>query len=226
MQICVGSIFRTAAGHIPRYAAQVEALRGADPDNVVRVALVEGDSSDNSWELLNEAFPGSVVKRNHGGPEFGSVDSVQRYRQFSLCYEAVLEQVTEQDEVFVYVEGDLIFDAKTIYALIDRLSIPGVDMVAPFIEYQKRLYDIWAMRAPNGDHLGLYPPHHVSLLEDPPNGLYPLSSAGSCIVMKGEVAKRAHFLPAESCVVGFCKDAGRLGYKLFMDPELKVNHPE
>ena len=226
MQIAIGSIFRNAAGHVQRYADQIAALRRAAPDNVIRPVLVEGDSGDNTWERLNELFPGCVERRNHGGPSYGSVDSVQRYKQFSFCYEGVLERLTPEDDVFVYVEGDLIFDPLTIYGLIEHLQKPGVDMVAPFISFQKRHYDTWAFRGMDGKNLGLFPPYHVELLEDSPTGLYELSSAGSCIVMKGEVARRAHLVPAELCVVGLCWSARKLGYRLWFEPKLKVYHPE
>lgn len=226
MQIAVGSIFRNSTGHIQRYADQVNALRAAAPQHTFRPVLVEGDSSDDSWGKLNDLFPGCVAKREHGGPVFGSVDSPQRYRQFSFCYEGVLERLTPEDDIFLYVEGDLLWDAKTILELIQNLDNPGVDMVAPFCFYQNRNYDVWAFRAPNGDLLGFYPPYHVSMLEDPVNELYPLSAAGSCIAMKGEVARRAHFVPDDFCIVAFCWNARKLGYSLWLNPALRVHHPE
>jgi hypothetical protein len=226
VQIAIGSIFRSSMGHIDRYAAQVEALRQAMPEATIRPVLVEGDSRDNTWERLNELFPGCVTKREHGGPVFGSVDSVQRYRQFSFCYEGVLERLVPEDTVFVYVEGDLLWDSATLMGLMADLERPEVDMVAPLCWYQGRHYDIWAVRSLEGEHFGFFPPFHRSMLEDSASGLYPLSSAGSCIVMRGEVARRAHFTPADGCIVSFCHSARHLGYRVWLDPALKVHHPE
>ena len=224
MNIAIGSIFRDAAGHVDRYAAQVRSLQDAAPQHNVRVIVAEGDSVDNTWDLLCGHFGDAVFKRAHGGPKFGSVDSKQRYEQFSFCYEAVLERVLPTDDVFIYVEGDLVWDAATMLGLLENLELPEVDMVVPFAWYNGRHYDLWAVRGLDGGSFGMYPPHHISMLDDSPTGLYPLSSAGSCMVMKAEIARTCHFVPKELCVVGFTRDAVAHGYKIWLNPKLKVHH--
>jgi hypothetical protein len=222
----LGSIFRNATGCAQRYADQIALLRHATPRHTIRPVLVEGDSEDCSWDMLNALFPGCVTKREHGGPVFGSVDSAQRYRQFSYCYEGVLERLTPDDDLFIYVEGDLIWTPETMLALMADLEKPNVDMVSPFCSFQNRHYDIWAVRALNGEHVGFFPPYHVSMLDDAVNGLHELSAAGSCVVMKGDVARGAHFLPEDLCIVGFCHEARKMGYRLWWDKTVSVHHPE
>lgn len=225
MQVAIGSIFRDAEGYAQRYADQVAALREAAPEQTFRTILAEGDSQDNSYEVLKALFDGSVFKRAHGGPKFGSVDSAERFRQFSFVYEAVLERVLPTDEAFIYVESDLVWNPEVVLGLMRHLEKPEVDLVVPFISYQSRFYDTWAFQGLDGVHFGCYPPYHVSMLSRGPNGLCELSSAGSCMVMRAEVARSCHFVPEELCCVGFCYHARSKGYRVWFDSSLTVYHP-
>ena len=226
MQIALGSIFRTSESYIPRYAAQVAALREAAPEHSFRLVLCEGDSLDNSYDVLKARFDGAVSKRAHGGPAFGSVNDPQRFRQMAWTWEGVFERLLPSDEIFIYVESDLIWDAATILKLIGHLEKPGVDVVSPMVWYQGRFYDNWGMRGPDGVCLSIYPPYHRSFLEPSYEGLYALSATGSCLVMKGEVARTAKWEPADMCIVGFSWNAVKCGYKIWMDPKARIHHPE
>ena len=121
--------------------------------------------------------------------------------------------------------SDLIWHPTAILQVMERLKEPGVDISCPFIWYQNRFYDSWGYVGVDGVHFGFYFPFHMELLNPTPNGLYPLSSAGSCLVMKAEVARKCHFEPPEICVAGFMQDAVKTGYKLWMDPNIGVRHP-
>jgi len=225
MKVSVGSCFRNGESYIPRYIAQIDALRAAAPEHEFRMIIAEGDSSDQSYELLKQAYNGCVFKREHGGPVFGSVDDPVRFKQSSWVWEGIIERVEPTDDAFLYLEADLIWQPTVMLQLLKHLGRPGVDVVAPFCVRQGVQYDCWGLRGLDGNAFGPYYPYHYAMLNPSVNGLYPISTAGSCLAMKAEVAHRAHFIPADLAVVGLCRNIGSLGYKLWIDPALKVEHP-
>ena len=227
MKVGVGSIVRNGESYVGRHADQFEALCAASDQHTFYPIIVEGDSTDRTVELLHSRFNGAVSHASHGGPEFGSVGDEKRFRQSSWTWEHVLARVDPEYDAFVYIEADLKWNPTAILQLIDHLERPGVDVVAPFCWYPKesRGYDCWGMRGMDGRCFGPYFPHHYDLLTESPTGLYPISSAGSCLVMKGEVARAAHFDPPEMAVVSFCENARKLGYSIWLDPTLRVEHP-
>jgi hypothetical protein len=225
MHIAIGSIFRNSESYVNRYLDQILSLRAAAPQHNFELLLVEGDSTDGTWALLDCLFFDAVTKREHGGPLFSSVDNVVRWRQSSFVWEGVLERVPLDTDVFIYVESDLIWDPTTMLQLIHHLEKPGVDVVAPMCFRSDYHYDTWGMRGPDGKGFGLWYPFHDSLKEPSATGLWRISSAGSCLVMRGPVARTCHFDPADLAIVGFCRNAAENGYQLWVDPTLKVHHP-
>jgi GT2 family glycosyltransferase len=225
VKIAVGSIFRNGESYVQRYTDQIDALRAAAPEHDFRLILAEGDSTDGTYSKLKSAFDGCVFKREHGGPEFASVEDAVRFKQSSWVWEGVLERIDAQDDVFMYVEADLLWKPAAILQLLAHLKKPGVDVAVPFCWYQGRHFDSWGLRGSDGKRFGPFFPYHVCLLEESSTGLYPISAAGSCLVMKGEVARAAHFIPEDLAIVGFCQNAFERDYKLWLDPSIKVEHP-
>lgn len=228
MNVALGSIFRNSAAYLPRYFDQVAALR--DPlfkaGHSLRLILVEGDSTDGTGIELTRrsvSFPTTFEIRNHGGPVFGSVDDAQRWRQISFVCDGVLEQVGEQDDALIYVESDLIWNAETMLALLEHLK--EVDAVAPMcfwkqVEPIRWFYDTWGFRK-DGARFKPDPPYHPAL----DGQMTEIDSAGSCIVMRGAVARQCRFVPSELGIVGFCADLRAKGFKLHLDPAYAVYHP-
>ena len=225
MQIAAGSIFQNSESYIDRYARQISELRAAAPEHTFRLILAEGDGDDHSFEILKALYDGSVQKKVHGGPLFTSVEDDVRFRQVSWVWESILGRVTPQDDVFIWIESDLVWEPKTILRLLQRLEEPGVDAVSPMCFYHGFHYDTWAFRGLDGVRFGNYPPYHTCMLENSPNGLYPISGFGSCIVMKAEIARTCHLDPPELVSISLCRQAMEKGYRAWIDPSLKVVHP-
>ena len=224
MKVAIGSMFRNAQPYITRYVSQVNALKSAAPQHVIEPLIAEGDCSDETPVLLRAAFNGGVRTVSHGGPVYGSVCDAARHRQMSMVKQSIFDRVTDHD-AFIYVEGDLHWGPEIMLKCLEHLSRPEVDLVAPFCWHDNRHYDSWGMRGLDGVNFGFFFPYHRCLMEESPSGLYQVSSAGSCVVMRGEVARRAKFSDPDDEFVGFCHDATAKGYKIWLDPELKIYHP-
>lgn len=231
MNIALGSIFRNAAGYIDRYFAQVmqfEALARFN-GHTLRLVLAEGDSSDGTWSKLSGyrlPFDVEVIKREHGGPAFGSVNVDRRWRQISYVCDGVLERVRAEDDLFIYVESDLIWSAEMMLRLIEPLvnGVLGIEAIAPMSMKGKDFYDVWGYRR-KGQMFTPAAPHHPDIPLLRANEVMAIDSAGSCIAMRAQVARECRFRPAEHGIVGFCEDMTAHKRFLWLDPHLKVEHP-
>lgn len=231
MNIALGSIFRNSTGYLYRYFSQTSALSDllAKNHQSLRLILAEGDSNDGTWDEIKACLQAfgirafTVIKREHGGPLFGSVDDDRRWRQISFACDGVLEQVSENDDAVIYVESDLIWEPGTMASLIDELMAQDMDAVSPMCFHRSTalFYDVWGYRR-NGWRFSYNSPYHPDIETD---GLYKLDSAGSCIVMRGEVARKCRFDPAEKGIVGFCENLRSQGFTLWLDRGLSVFHP-
>lgn len=209
----LASIFRDSTGYIPRYFEQVNALREHVDVNLV---IAEGDSSDNTWDLL-EVFlaPGDMlIKAAHGGPKFGSVDDLQRWRQIAFVCNKVWDRVkTQQPAQAIYVESDLVWPIDTMLGLVKALD--EYDAVAPLSlsGTTGRFYDVWGYRK-DGEPFSVVPPEGAP---------FPIDSAGSCIAMRANIIQAARF-GDDDCVLGFGRSINAVG-TLWCDPSLAVYHP-
>lgn len=226
MRIAIGSIFRSSSAYIDRYAAQVDALK-AVAQHEFRMVLVDGDSSDDTHSRLKALYGDAVTKREHGGPVFASVDDALRWKQISFACDGVLQRIEAQDDVLLWVESDLIWKPSCMVKLLGHLEKPGVDVVAPMCWGPiMNCHETWGHRGIDGVRFGPNFPYHSMLLEKSVTGLYPMNAAGSCLVMRGEVARTCRFdPPGVEGIVGFCGNIRKNGWKLWLDPRASVHHP-
>jgi len=231
MNVAVGSMFCNSTAYLERYFAQVTALRDAlhPQGHALRLILAEGDSTDNTWDALHaattgpEAIPAEIVKRAHGGPMFGSVNIDRRWRQISYVCDGILERVTPADDALLYVESDLIWQAETMVTLLGHLE--HVDAVAPMAMRGETFYDIWGYVA-DQRHFQPDAPYHP-MLESPESRrvLHELLSAGSCIAVRGAIARKTRFRPPELAIMGWCHQMLQMGHRLWLDPTVQTQHP-
>lgn len=228
-RVVVGSAFRNAGGLIPRYFQQINRLRDQlGPGSSVRVIAAEGDSRDRTRKLLAEQAATTIVDTTHGGPHFGSTEQPERMRTLSRVGNAIFDAVDPDEDILVYVESDLIWEASTIELLIQMVEakLYGFDVIAPLIFAGEMFYDVWGFRGMDGERFSPLYPYHSSLhnggtLTDKP---VEISSAGSCLVMRGHVA-RACRIRNDYCLVGWCEDARQQGYRIGVTTSARVDHP-
>lgn len=170
--ITIASIFRDSISYLDRYFKQIEGLRRfAD----VRLLLAEGDSTDATYKVLTEymGLRDILVKFDHGGPNYGSVDNPARWDQIAKVVRGLLDRFDNKGDKFVWVESDLIWRPEALQSLMQE-RVP----VAPMVMRWERFYDIWGFRIggtgfrPVAPYYGFYPP-----------GLVKIDSCGSCFVL-------------------------------------------
>lgn len=223
MNITIGSAFRNSGGRAMDYVEQVAAFRDGFSYNV-KILAVEGDSTDNTREALTVAakyhrIPLDLVTCNHGGPMFGSTEEPARFKALSKVCDAIFGSVDHECDVFIYVESDLKWQPMTFVQLVRRATeYHGFDIIAPMVMAATAFYDIWGFRGLDGQRFSPFAPYHECYR---PDDLFEVGSVGSCLAMRGHVARMVR-VRHEYCLVGLCEDARNKGFRIAVDPRLTV----
>lgn len=220
------SFFRNMESRLSTYLDQVKALDASLSGPVSRLIAVYGDCTDLTREALirgceKRRLTLELVEHNHGGPEWGSVENADRFRALSALSNAALDRVRpdDRDPIF-YVESDLLWDATTVMGLEALLCNSHFDIVAPLIMCGDRFYDTYVFRK-DGRRFSALKPYHP--------GLHPLlptevDSVGSAFLMWPNLARQVRM--TDGVLVEFCNKARVQGFKIGVDPCLRIDHPE
>lgn len=203
--LVVASMFRDAAGYVDRYFTQIQRLRDQMD---VRLVLAEGDSSDGTWERLSARLrPDDVlVKAEHGGPAFDSVDDPLRWAQIGfVCNKVLAELHLDDDDKLIWVESDLIWPWDTMVRLSKDLDTVSAVASMSYHGPTGLFYDIWGHVGMDGRPFSAHPPYHPTLRHAPLGVLVPILSAGSCIAVRGDVVNAGVSFSTKDGIRGFCR---------------------
>ena len=229
MGVIVSSIFRDSASYIDRYVRQVSDLRDQLGGEPFQLVLAEGDSVDGTYELLVRALAdaklaATVLRVDHGGPKYGSVDREDRWRQIALVCNAVMERASMMATLktrFMYVESDLVWPVDVPLGLFADLE-RGYPAVSPMSFHSSGLfYDTWGYRK-DGVRFTPRTPIHPGLIAN--LQMTEIDSSGSCFVLRGDLVKTTRFSPVD-CILEVGRTIRAAGGSLWLDQRLEVIHP-
>lgn len=218
-----GTVFRNAESYLDRWRNMVNSL-AASWDAPIHVIAVEGDSDDNTYDTLKanppEVAEFTLLHVEHGGPRFGSVVNPQRWKQLALACNAVLVHASLTPQNFLYIESDLVWDNRTVKALVDDLKkVPAVAPMSFHLSDPSLFYDCWG-HVKGGRMFGQYPPYHPDL----GSGLTVIDTAGSAFAVRPNLVESLGF-SAKDCIRGIGRTVRKAGAELYLDPHLAVYHP-
>lgn len=230
MNITLCSAFRDSTPYLQPYFAQVNALDDALYDLGHRLSFVwgEGDSTDATKATLLAAcyrFRAVVVDCAHGGKAYGSVINAQRFRQLAHVGKRIFAAIPEEADIVAYVESDLIWESATLLALIERVASEAAAVIAPMVFLRRdgwpvdSFYDGYCFRAEDR-HFAHYPPYHAVYRPDRP---FRVDSVGSCVVMRGEIARSLTF-DEQTIFPDLCGQIRAAGHSVWVDPGCAVYH--
>jgi len=226
MNITLCSAFRNSTGYLSRYFTQVGNLRTrlTKAGHSLYLVLGEGDSDDDTRAIMQRLLvDGEIVDVSHGGPIHGSVVDADRFHQLAYVGRCIWAAIPADADAVVYAEADLIWQAKTIVALIDHLAV--YPAISPMIMLERagwegQFYDTFVFRK-DGIHFGHQPPFHPSYVADRP---FMVDSAGSCMAFRGDIARRIVF-GEDTIFLGICEQVYAMGNNsVWVDPRLAVYH--
>ena len=221
--LVVASIFRDSESYVDRYFEQINRLREEMP---VRLVIAEGDSTDDTLTLLERKVRDgdTLLKVDHGGPEYGSVDNPDRWAQIAYVCNAVLDQLHMDDkDRLIYVESDLAWPVQTMTRLHYDLDTVGAVAAMSIQPSTGNFYDTWGHVGLDGERFSPHPPFHPSLARLREGALTAIQSAGSCIAVRGEVVNAGVKFSSEDCIRGFCRTI-RDHTALYVDTGAEVYH--
>jgi len=224
MNINFCSAFRNSAHYVDKYLQRIALLRILMPNDSFHVVAGEGDSTDETKRMLElnakwTQIPVRVVDVSHGGPVFGSTEAPERMVALSKVCNTMLDNIDREADVLVYVESDLDWMPHVICTLIERAlwRKDGFDVFAPMVMAGEAFYDTWGFRC-DGQRFSPFPPFHPALKG---KKIVEIESAGSCLVMRAQVAHECR-IRNDYCLVGWCEDARGKGYKIAACTDLEV----
>lgn len=226
MRLAVGSAFRNSRGRMTPYFDQLGALARRPGLDVRLIAAVGDCVDDTAWEIGERAarigVPVEFAPCDHGKRVFGSTEEPERLEALTIVGNAILAAVRGDDDALLYVESDLLWDARVAEALAYEAtgSHCEFDVVAPLVMAGELFYDVFAYRK-DGERFSPFFPYHAGLA---PRGITEVDSAGSCLAMRAEVA-RAVRMPPGGVLVGWCGAARAAGYRIGVAAGAVVRHP-
>jgi hypothetical protein len=220
------SMFNNATGYLPRYFAQVVALRDElDETNAgsLHLILVEGDSTDATWHELQRGMTehglsGKLWQHHHGQPLRRGTGHPDRLANLSRIWNPMLDAVPESADMVVIVESDLVWEPATMLELLWRSEDGNIH--CPMVWLGNIFYDTFLYRR-HGQCFTNSLPYHPDLVMGEP---LELDSAGSCLVMPGRVA-RQHRTTEREELMGLCHSARARGCKVILDSDLSIQQP-
>ena len=187
----------------------------------LRFAIIEGNSKDDTWHMVNQ------FASQQDQVWFKKIDldeSLARHKRLAVLRNKLLEEALEDEEFVFWIDSDIVEFSPS---LLRDLIKANVDVIAPYvlIEGTDKFYDHLAFRK---DGVKFMFPDGFAIMELPKE-LFEVDSVGTCMLVRADVYRRGVRYPEdhpESEQVGFCELAKKKGFKIFVNPNLKVFHAE
>ncbi len=229
LSIC--SLFRDSmkvgpvkTNQVDRFFTQCEKIK---PD---KYFLVEGDSTDNTWEVLGkykkELKNVELFKCNVGG-RVASTAEQSRFKALSKVGNIVLEPARDlPSDLILWVESDFIVPDGTFEKLIEFsktdkwetcLGVCGVPTLGPLF------YDTWAYTNANNEKYSNFDLEKFLKSED---RYVKMKAFGSMALLNGKLVKEIGGNFGESgCFPYLCQMGTDKGYDLWCDTTAVIHHP-
>jgi hypothetical protein len=190
------------------------------PLEEIQFLWLEGDSIDNTFEELQKIpFDKYLYKFDRQQPLYGSDANVERLKHLSVLGNKLIELYKQipPTEFVCYIESDLQIITSNIFS---RLMSLDKDIASPMVWLGDNFYDIWGFIDKNGEAFSPKTPFSSTLQDQT---VVEILSSGSCLMMKNEVFHSGDF--GTEAFRGFCSNARKKGYKIFVDRNASLRHP-
>lgn len=238
-KVIVITPFRNTARNLDRYFSQLKSLSDLLAESYTQLFLIalEGDSIDRTKDIIQakseyHSIPLTLIDVSHGQMSWKSVEDVRRLEAMSSIMNRGLEEASkivseDGSDVVVWLMSDIEYNAESLAEMIEDVGTKaeGVDDIyAPvvLVSGTERFYDTWAYRHKGERFKQTYPYFDGFDAPDSGHHIFEITSAGTCLVMRAEVAKQCRANKDEA--VSFCQDARDKGYRIWLAKYCNVYH--
>jgi len=219
--IAICSLFRDNADDVKRVFANRE--RWQYPQDQLLHVCVEGDSQDDTYDALckMKAKHRVIVAQYHcGRPRFPSVIEPERLSVLAKTSNVALDiAMAEKPSHIMWLDSDVTTQDQLLPILLEAER----DLVAPMFYFERSIFfrDTWGYRNPDGSEYTNRPPFAANYDRKKP---FEASSVGLPL-FRASVAEAGARFTEEEEMVGFCRSARALGFKIFCHPHVYAEHP-
>lgn len=228
--VTVFSPFRDGGrSYVEAYMNRLYALQS---DLNYRYILVEGDSTDDTLEVLleyAERDPAmTVLKCDTGLPRHGSVVNAERFEILAKVFNTGLDAVdTVWSDYAIFIPSDVLYEPD----MISRLVSLDKDLVAPYFWVREdygqgayeRFYDIWGFIDQSSSNFPLERAEWYAA--NYPSEPFRVNAVGGVILMKSIIIEAGCRYTSADVDHGLCWCASAKGFEVWADPTTKVYHP-
>jgi MoaA/NifB/PqqE/SkfB family radical SAM enzyme len=232
-KVLVAFLVRDCEKWLDRFLACLDRL--AYPEDTLQFAIIEGNSKDESWRLVETfASKHERVWLKKVDVQTDEPDSVpKRSARLGFLRNKIIDEALTDEAYVLWLDSDIVDFPRS---LLTDLIKAQVDIVAPYvlIENSGLFYDTLAFRK-DGFRFNPSITNGLASVQKPegaaclPNELYEVDSVGTCMLVNADVYRKGVRFGQnhpESEQVEFCLSARVRGFRVYVDPCVKVLHAE
>ena len=220
-KVAIFSLLRDRADRVASYKEKIYAMNYT---NWV-CNICEGDSKDNTYTLLKEWEAVEprvrVFKLDLGKPLYGSVVCPERFEILGTLNDHMLNELVKDESIdyFMYYQPDLQPHNKA--TLIQDLMKNDKDVIGVMIWGHGVFYDLWAHEFIDGKG---FPQQTKQWFANKYPDTFEVKNVGSMFLAKSKVVRAGARYGTELDVKAFCNHARSLGFTVWVDPNIHVDH--
>lgn len=222
--ICVP--FRDSAAYIGDFARLIEAL-DYPPDHL-RINCIEGDSVDNSHEILDrwagQYNQAHVFKYDTHHKKYPSVISPERFAHLSKVFNFCLESVDfGWSDYSLIIPGDVTFSPDLVMQLVmaEQDVISPMFWIGDMANGNCRFYDIWGFIRHGKNFRGYPLAWYEQHMEAEP---FQMDYVGGAMLCSRRVIEAGARYTAEKVDHGLCDTARENGFTIWCHPGAHIFH--
>lgn len=193
------------------------------PPEQLRFVAVEGDSTDDTYEMLRDWTLRDervrLLECDTGTRHYGSVVNAERFATLARVFNTALDAVDlEWSDYVLFTPSDIDF----LPSVLNRLLAHDKDMIAPFFFGRDGLFhDTWGFSR-NGKNFEKFCRNDSA--ERYGRKPIKMDTVGGMVLMKSDVLRAGCRYTAEEVDRGLCKTAQAHGFSVWADPATHVVH--
>ena len=217
---------------VGRFFSQLKNQRLLNILEIDKIACVEGNSQDNTYEILEQEknkgdFNITLIKEESNNKSVGSFTTKERISTLSRCKCLGLDAIKDDCDYILCIESDLIiYDNFFLYKLLEAFNkIDKLGIIAPIITLDSvpvYFYDTWAFRdkkCNKWNNYWVWNQDYVDSIQ-----YIEMTSIGSCSLIKADLVRSGCSF-GEGDYPQMCSDILKSGHKVFCDKRLHIYHP-
>lgn len=199
------------------------------PHNNLRVVVIEGDSKDNTYELLDKwddllspLNDLTVIKYNLGVRKFASVVTSARFAVLSKIFNIGIDEALSDSwtDFVLVMPSDVVFDCGIVYNLVKH----NKPHIAPMFWGARGdsfvFYDTWGFRGMDGKNWGHFERGSIKMPTEP----FQMKFAGGPAMIRRDVLDVGCRYTKDEVDNGLCRQIWDKGFSVWAAPNVEVYH--